>query len=498
MSGDIDAGESDEHGDGDDDSSLPAVDQPRVLLLMRSGRNRELLAETLDDRYRIETTSEAAALESQFDFDCCVLGHGAFGRVADAIETARQRTDVFLPFVLLVPADAADSVGGKPWEYVDDVIELPVGKAELHTRVGNLIERRRTATELAERSRQLTETVADLRLKERAMDEAPVGITITDSDREDNPMVYVNDQFESLTGYDRATALGRNCRFLQGEDTDPETRRHLRERIDAAAPVSVDIVNYRRNGERFWQKLDVAPVRDDDGRVTNFVGFQTEITDRKIRERRLEVLNRILSHNMKNKMNVIEGHATLLREEFDDGDDPDSLDAITDAALDLLGLAESVRETERIISTVGRSEQPIDLTDHVVGLVDMFRDRYPDATITTTLPEESCPVETGGVLDAVEEAVENAIKHHPSSTPSVDVRIARRDDEWVDIEVEDSGPGIPERELRVLESGETELNHADRLGLWLIYWVVTKAGGRFDVAEADGDGTVVTLSVPLA
>jgi PAS domain S-box-containing protein len=479
---------------GRDDGTTPTVDEPRVLLLMRSGRNRELLAEALGDRYRVDTATDPAALGTPFD--CCVLGHTEFGRVTDAVERARERTTVFLPFVLLIPAEAADALDGKPWEYVDDVIQLPVGKAELRTRVGNLIERRRTAVELEERSRELEETVADLRLKERAMDEAPVGITITDPDREDNPMVYVNDRFESLTGYERSESLGRNGRFLQGGDTDPETRRVLRERIDAERPVSVDIVNYRKTGERMWQKLDIAPVRDADGRVTNFVGFQTEITDRKIRERRLEVLNRVLSHNLKNKMNVIEGHVALLREEFDEDDAPESLETLTDTALDLMGLAESVQETERIISNVGTAEHPVDLTEHVVGLVDMFEDRYPEATVTASLPDGPCTVGTTGILAAIEEAIENAIKHNESPTPSVVVRIEKRDN-WADIEIEDDGPGIPDREIRVLEGGETPLNHADRLGIWLIYWVVTKAGGRFGVREADGGGSVVELSIPL-
>jgi len=466
--------------------------EPRVLLFVRPGRNRELLTETLGDQYRVATTTDPAELDSAFD--CCVIGHGEFGRVVDAIETERDDGNAFRPFVRLVPPEK--STGADVWEYVDDVIELPVGRVELRTRVGNLIERRLTDLELASRSRELERTVADLRLKERAMDEAPVGITITDPDREDNPMVYVNERFEELTGYDASEALGRNCRFLQGEDTDPETRRLLRERIDAEAPVSVDIVNYRKNDERMWQKLDVSPVRDDDGTVANFVGFQTEITDRKIKERRLEVLNRVLSHNLKNKMNVIEGHVALLHEEFDDGEEPASLATVRDAALDLMGLAESVQETERIIAAAGESRQPIDLTAHVVGLVDMFEDRYPDATITTTLPDDSCRVEVTGLLAALEEAVENAIKHDESSTASVAVRITKRDDGWIDIEVEDEGPGIPEEEIAVLEGGETPLNHAERLGLWLIYWVVTKAGGRFVVSEAASGGSVVRLSVP--
>jgi PAS domain S-box-containing protein len=118
-------------------------------------------------------------------------------------------------------------------------------------------------------------------LKERAMDEAPVSITISDPDREDNPLIYVNDAFERLTGYTREAVLGRNCRFLQGENSDPAAVAELRAGIEAARPVTVELVNYRRDGEPFWNEVTVAPLTDDDGAVTNYLGFQVDITERK-------------------------------------------------------------------------------------------------------------------------------------------------------------------------------------------------------------------------
>lgn len=135
------------------------------------------------------------------------------------------------------------------------------------------------------------EPTADRSLKERALEEAPIGITISDPDRPDNPLIYINDSFEELTGYPRAETIGRNCRFLQGEDSDPEAIAEMREAIDEERPVSVELLNYRKDGEEFWNKVDIAPLRDDEGRVTNYVGFQTDITARKRAE--FEVKRRI-------------------------------------------------------------------------------------------------------------------------------------------------------------------------------------------------------------
>jgi PAS domain S-box-containing protein len=121
----------------------------------------------------------------------------------------------------------------------------------------------------------------DFELKERAMDEAPVGITITDPDRPDNPLIYVNESFERVTGYPADEVLGRNCRFLQGDGTDPEVVAELRASIDAAEPVTVALRNYRPAGEPFWNEVTVAPLRDEAGEVTNYVGFQVDVTERK-------------------------------------------------------------------------------------------------------------------------------------------------------------------------------------------------------------------------
>jgi len=145
-------------------------------------------------------------------------------------------------------------------------------------------------TDITERK----ERERELELKNRAMDEAPVGITISDPATEDNPLVYVNDGFETMTGYDRDEALGRNCRFLQGGNTDPEPVARLRAAIDDTEPVTVELRNYRADGTEFWNEVTVAPVFDDEGRLTNYVGFQQDVTDRKERERELELKNRVI------------------------------------------------------------------------------------------------------------------------------------------------------------------------------------------------------------
>ncbi|MEF8826660.1 MAG: PAS domain S-box protein, partial [Halapricum sp.] len=119
----------------------------------------------------------------------------------------------------------------------------------------------------------------------QVLDEAPVGITVSDMRQPDEPLVYVNDQFVEQTGYSHEAALGRNCRFLQGPATTAESVERMRDAIDAGESVTVEIRNYTRSGELFWQEVSLAPIRDGAGNITHYAGFQADVTRRKRAER---------------------------------------------------------------------------------------------------------------------------------------------------------------------------------------------------------------------
>ncbi|GAA0310312.1 PAS domain S-box protein [Halarchaeum salinum] len=143
-------------------------------------------------------------------------------------------------------------------------------------------------------------------MKLPAIEAAPVGIAISDADRADNPLVYVNERFEELTGYAESEIVGRNCRFLQGEKTDEAAVAELRAAIDAAEPVTVELRNYRKDGTEFWNRVDIAPIRNDVGDVTHFVGFQQDVTERRKREADLEAVAAHLEALFDNSPDMIE------------------------------------------------------------------------------------------------------------------------------------------------------------------------------------------------
>ena len=136
------------------------------------------------------------------------------------------------------------------------------------------------------------------RLKELALDAADEGVTISDLRLPDSPIVYANEGFARLTGYGVGEVVGRNCRFLQGPDSDPETIGRLRDAQSRGAACSVDILNYRKDGTPFWNRLSITPVRGAGGELTHYVGVQSDITARKRAEEELARANRRMAQSL--------------------------------------------------------------------------------------------------------------------------------------------------------------------------------------------------------
>ena len=329
-----------------------------------------------------------------------------------------------------------------------------------------------------------------LRIKDRAIDESTVGITIADATDPNEPIIYANRGFTEITGYSMAETLGRNCRFLQGADSDDETVADIRAAIDNEEPIRTEVLNYRANGTPFWNQLTLTPVQgveSDD--VTHFVGIQDDITAQKRRERLIDVLDRVLRHNLRNDMNVIEGFANVIATQTD-GDIADMARRIEETATGLISLSETVRdfETEMIQP---EPLAPRDVVADVETVVTDLRSTYPDTTFSVVSDESVSVPATHQLQVALRELGDNAAKHADSD---VQFEITA-DGDAVALHVHDSGPGLPQAEHRMLESGrETPLEHGSGLGLWLVNWVVTSLGG--DVTAGYDDGTTVTIRLP--
>ncbi|TSE09431.1 PAS domain-containing protein [Mesorhizobium intechi] len=145
-----------------------------------------------------------------------------------------------------------------------------------------------------------------------------MSMIITDPRRPDNPIVFANEAFLRLTGYERHEVLGKNCRFLQGPKTDKSAVEHIRTAIADNADVSVDILNYRKDGSTFWNALYISPVSNHKGEVQFFFASQLDVSDRKLSEHRMTAdkdrFERAVKERTAELEAALEAQTTLLHE----------------------------------------------------------------------------------------------------------------------------------------------------------------------------------------
>lgn len=120
---------------------------------------------------------------------------------------------------------------------------------------------------------------------------ARMAMIVTDARQADNPIIFTNAAFTSLTGYEAAEVRGRNCRFMQGPATDPRAIAQLRAAVEDGRDVAVDILNYRRDGSPFWNALHISPVHDEAGDLLYFFGAQQDVSEKKRAELELRDAN---------------------------------------------------------------------------------------------------------------------------------------------------------------------------------------------------------------
>lgn len=180
----------------------------------------------------------------------------------------------------------------------DEENENVHSRAELRTGIFNSeIQNERRKKIVGKNSRQLHKlpvpynTEEEIRILYRAINSSTNGITVADCRLPDMPLMYVNPAFETMTGYAIDDVVGKNCRFLQGTDSDQPALAVLRKAIRMSEPVNVVLRNYKKDGTLFWNKLELAPVRDSEGNLTHYIGIASDISHEVISRKRISELN---------------------------------------------------------------------------------------------------------------------------------------------------------------------------------------------------------------
>lgn len=214
---------------------------------------------------------------------------------------------------------------------------------------------------------------------------------------------------------------------------------------------------------------------------------------------RMSVLNRVLRHDVRNKLNIILGHVHDPSIQAADGE---AATAIEEAAEALLTIAVRARRVQQIVED--ESPEPLNVTTAVTELVEALRDEYPAARISLQEAADATVATYPDIRSALEALLENAIEHNPQPEAECRVevsvhRVTTDGGAMAEVVIEDNGPGMPDEELVVTNvEPETQLGHSRGTSLWLARWIVDESGGDFTIETTDTGGTRLRLRLPLA
>jgi PAS domain S-box-containing protein len=342
---------------------------------------------------------------------------------------------------------------------------------------------------------EITERVAfekDLRTFKQIVERIEDPIMLQDRD---GKFRVVNDAVAAFADIPKAELIGRDEFAFMDRPAAEYVARMKRRVIEEERPVRYEISPEFSGQSEYSFSTMRYPHYDADGSLDGTVAICRDVTEIQARDRQLRVIDRVLRHNLRNNLNVIEGFAETIRESAT-GEIERSAERIVDASEKLSRTADKERQITTFLADPPDTER-FDIVPVVESVVAGARERHPEAEIAVDLPA-ACPVTATSAVDAaLTELVENAVVHAERERPSVEIRVTA-EGAGVSVAVADDGPGIPEMERKVL-TGEADIEplyHGSGLGLWLVHLIVRHADGTLTFAVSDAGGSVVTLRLP--
>ncbi len=353
-----------------------------------------------------------------------------------------------------------------------------------------------------------------LTILERAIASARNGIVITDPTLDDNPIVYVNQSFLTLTGYGADEVVGRNCRFLQGDDRRQKALEDLRSAIKETRAITCVLKNYRKDGSVFWNELTVSPVHNEKGKLINFIGIQNDITARVEAETRISEFYSIVSHELRTPLTSIRTSLGLL-EEGEGG-------KLSPEATSLIEIA--FRNTDRLVRLVN---DILDFRKIESDKLELRYNRIKARSIVEQVVRELGPtaseksiglvvdIKSGSgsevtfqadrdrLIQVLTNLTANAIKFSGEKS-DVTIVVDLRRKNYLRFSVSDHGPGIPRSEVGKLFQKFQQIDSSDRrreggtgLGLAISKSLVEMHGGTIGVDSKLGTGSTFWFEIPI-
>lgn len=360
-----------------------------------------------------------------------------------------------------------------------------------------------------------------------AIETTRMPMLVTDPRQHDNPIVFANRAFISMSGYSAEDVLGRNCRFLQGPETNRDTIAEIRQAIEERREVTTEILNYRKDGSTFWNALFVSPVYDEHGNLVYFFASQLDVSRRRdaesalSRSQRMEALGQLtggISHDFNNLLQVISGHLDILRmnlerDEINTALAKKSVQTARNAVSKAATLTQQLLAFSRKQHLEGRQ---INLNAAVKGIAELVHETLGNGIAVQTIlaPElPNCRVDPSqlemsllnilvNARDALPEGGKVVIETKTVNVTPDDVHAfaGLRPGKYAAVSVTDNGTGIPAEIIgRVMDPFFTtkEEGKGTGLGLSMVYGFAKQSGGQASIYSEVGQGTTVRLYFPV-
>lgn len=370
-------------------------------------------------------------------------------------------------------------------------------------------------------------TITDSSLKQRggvfyaAIEMTRMPMVLTDPRQDDNPIVFANNAFLDLTGYDQDQVLGRNCRFLQGSQTDRAVVAQLRTAIAERRAISVELLNYRRDGSPFWNGVFLGPVYDDAGELLFFFASQLDVSRRKDAEsnafqsQKMESIGQLtagLAHDFNNLLQVVNGSLELMAMKRED---QRAFKRYHEAAL--TAAQRGTKLTAQLLSFARRSRlepRPVEISSLVSEIAELLESTVGSRVdlqlnLRRRLPNiEVDPVHFETALINVVTNARDAIEAGGTITIATSLKPVAADEiigldagNYVLLEVEDNGAGMAQSVLdRAVEPFFTTKpkGAGTGLGLAMAQGFAQQSDGVLTLTSNAGEGTTVRFFFPIA
>lgn len=326
----------------------------------------------------------------------------------------------------------------------------------------------------------------------------------------DRRIVSLNPAAETVLGAKAEEARDRSIEQFLPIDLPDGRSEDGAERTADDGSVTLTVDRERRN-----YAVSMSSLADPRGIDVGHMIILSDVTERERRRQQLEVLNRILRHNLRNDAGVVHGYGELLAERLEDPELRGMADAIERRAGALARLGDKTNTVETLLSD--GDPTPVDVDALVGGVVAELRQQYPDAVIEyeTDIDDPTLDIREDAFRAALTNTIGNALDHHDGDGKVEEdgrpwTRVILRKERsagtasqsspaTVVCTVEDDGPGIPAHELQAIEAGqETALEHGSGLGLWIVEWAAAALGATVEYEKRKPRGTRVTMYIPLA